>query len=93
MIVCRITHYAEGKDAERAACGEEHRRVLRAGIARVIDSGPLFSTDGSDRRIGALVVFDVDDIGDVERFNAADPYVTQGIYSKMEILRWQKVIG
>jgi uncharacterized protein YciI len=47
--------------------------------------------DGGKR--GALIVFDVQDVSEVERFNAADPYIINGVYDDVEILRWDKTIG
>jgi len=29
----------------------------------------------------------------VERFNAADPYVVNGVYDRIELLRWDKTIA
>ncbi|MDB5593446.1 MAG: YciI family protein [Hyphomicrobiales bacterium] len=93
MQICRIALDAPGKDAERKALFEAHRSHLRAGLVRIIQSGPLFATDGSNNKIGALVVFDVKDIDEVQRFNAMDPYILHGVYGDVQILRWDKTIG
>ena len=91
MIICRIAYDAPGKDAERKALFEAHRAHLRSGMARIIQSGPLFEPDGAKR--GALVVFEAQDLAEVERFNACDPYVVNGVYDRIELLRWDKTIG
>jgi uncharacterized protein YciI len=93
MQICRIALDAPGKDAERKALLEDHKSHLRSGLVRIIQSGPLFATDGSNRKIGALVVFDVEDIADVQRFQATDPYIVHGVYGDVQILRWDKTIG
>ncbi|MDO9440729.1 MAG: YciI family protein [Beijerinckiaceae bacterium] len=93
MHVCRIAFDAPDKAHERGAYFEAHRSHLRSGSIRIIQSGPLFATDPSGRKAGALVVFDVDDIEEVHRFNAVDPYVTHGVYDRIEVLRWDKTIG
>jgi len=84
MLICRIAYDTEGKDDIRKQHYEEHRAHLRSG-------GPLFSPAGPKR--GALIVFQVEDIGEVERFNSLDPYIINGIYDDVEILRWDKTIG
>jgi len=59
----------------------------------VVQSGPLFATDGSGTKTGALVVFEAQDAAEVEAFSAADPYVVNGVYDRIEILRWDRTIG
>ena len=93
MHICRIAHDAPGKDVERKAYFEAHRAHLRSGLARIVQSGPLFAADGSGTKIGALVVFAVEDLAEVEAFNAGDPYILHGVYGQVEILRWDKTIG
>jgi uncharacterized protein YciI len=93
MQICRIALDAPGKDEERKALFEAHRTHLRSGSARIVQSGPLFATDGSNTKIGALVVFEADDVSEVQRFNEADPYVINAVYGEIRILRWDKTIG
>ena len=90
MIIARIAYDAPGKDEQRKALFEAHRAHLRSGMARIVQSGPLFDTDA---KRGALVVFEAEDLAEVERFNAADPYVVNGVYDRIELLRWDKTIG
>ena len=93
MMICRIAYDAPGKDAERKALFEAHRAHLRSGMAHIAQSGPLFATDASGAKQGALVVFEAQDLSEVERFNAADPYVVNGVYDRIELVRWDKTIG
>ena len=91
MIICRIAYDAAGKDEERKALFEAHRAHLRSGMVNIVQSGPLFVPNGGKR--GALIVFDVADVAEVERFNALGPYIINGVYDDVEILRWDKTIG
>jgi uncharacterized protein YciI len=52
----------------------------------------LFGVPG-DARLGALIVFDTPTLAEVEAFNAADPFVTSGVYDDIRIMRWEKTIG
>jgi uncharacterized protein YciI len=72
MIIARIAYDAPGKDEQRKALFEAHRAHLRSGMARIVQSGPLFGTDAPGAKRGALVVFEAADLAEVERFNAAD---------------------
>ncbi len=93
MFIIRMAYDAPGRDADRKALFEAHRAHLRSGLARVVQSGPLFATDGSSTKAGALVVFEAQDAAEVEAFSAADPYVVNGVYDRIAILRWDKTIG
>jgi len=94
MLVCRIAYDAPGKDAERQRHYEAHRAHLRSDMARaIVQSGPLFTTDGSNAKIGALIVFDVETMEEIERFNAADPFITHGVYDPIVLARWDRTIG
>lgn len=94
MLICRIAYDATGKDAERKVHYESHRSWLRSSAAKsIVQSGPLFSSDGENRKIGALIVFDVGDRSEVEAFNAGDPFIVNGVYDRVEILRWDRTIG
>ena len=93
MPYVRIAHDAPDKDAERKSLFEAHRAHLRSGLARIGQSGPLFATDAAGLKAGGLVVFDTDELAEVERFNAQDPYIVNGVYDRVQILRWDKTIG
>jgi uncharacterized protein YciI len=93
MYIIRMAYDAPGRDVDRKALFEAHRAHLRSGLARVVQSGPLFAIDGGGTKAGALVVFEAQDAAEVEAFSAADPYVVNGVYARIEILRWDKTIG
>jgi uncharacterized protein YciI len=93
MQICRIAYDAPGAGERSAALLEAHRGHLRSGLAKVVQSGPLFASDGDGRKIGAMVVFDVEDVTEVHRFNEQDPYILHGIYERVQVMRWDKRIG
>ena len=66
MIIARIAYDAPGKDEQRKALFEGHRAHLRSGMARIVQSGPLFDTDAKGAKRGALVVFEAEDLAEVE---------------------------
>ena len=93
MIFCRFAYDAAEKGTERQALLEAHKAHLRSGTVKILQSGPLFATDGSGRKLGALVVFEAFDVAEVEAFNAMDPYFVNSVYNRIEIARWDKTIG
>jgi hypothetical protein len=47
----------------------------------------------SDPVDGAVLVFRVDDVSEVEAFVAADPYVQNGLVTRWRIRPWTVVVG
>ena len=94
MLICRIAYDAKGKNAERKAHYDAHRAYLRSDAASaIVQSGPLFSSDGTNTKIGALIVFEVENAAAAEAFNAGDPFIINGVYDRVEMLRWDRTIG
>jgi uncharacterized protein YciI len=94
MLICRIARDAADKAAEREAHYAAHVAYLRSDAARhIVQSGPLFASDGSGAKIGALIVFDVENVEQAEAFNAGDPFIINGVYAQVELLRWNRTIG
>ena len=53
----------------------------------------FFPPTEKNTKIGALIVFDVVDASEAERFNAGDPFIIHGVYDRVELLRWDRTIG
>ena len=57
----------------------------------VTQAGPFLDAGGE--MVGSLVVIDVDTRADAEDWAAGDPYARAGLFEKVEIRAWRKVIG
>ena len=57
----------------------------------VSQAGPLLDADGE--MCGSIIVLDVEYRGEAEQWAAADPYAKAGLFSEVEILHWNRVIG
>ncbi len=57
----------------------------------VRQAGPLL--DGAGEMCGSLVIFEVDEIAQVEAWAAVDPYAKAGLFESVEIVPWNRVIG
>lgn len=67
----------------------EHLRPLdRAG--RVVVAGPLFRDDGETPR-GSLIVLEAGSLEEVRALAARDPYVTEGVFERYEVMPFAKV--
>lgn len=81
-------HYVENMTERRAPFRERHLARLREWKAdgRITEAGAL-----GDPPHGALIVFDVEDPAEVERFAADDPYVLEGLVTARRIEPWALV--
>lgn len=94
MLICRIAYDAAGKEEVRKAHYEAHRAHLRAGVERgIVQSGPFFSADDENVKLGALIVFDVETFDQAKAFSDADPFIQHGVYGVVHYVRWDKTIG
>ncbi|MBI4473898.1 MAG: hypothetical protein HY646_14620 [Acidobacteria bacterium] len=76
--------------SKRTPFREEHLRFVREAHERgdIVMAGAL-----GDPIKHALIVFRPDGQSAAEAFAKADPYVTNGIVTKWEVLPWNVVVG
>ena len=74
----------------RAPVRAEHLQLLEDAHRRgeLVMAGAL--TDDSNR---ALLVFDVEDTGVIERLAEVDPYVVHGVVHRWTVRPWNVVVG
>ena len=77
--------------ALRAATRAAHLAYLRPFIPRILAAGGFLEDDGSIGP-GGMIVFDTDDRAEAEQLVAHDPYNLAGVFERVEIRRWRKVI-
>jgi uncharacterized protein YciI len=80
--------YVENIVERRAPHRDEHLTLFRAWreAGKTVHGGAL-----GDPPYGALIVFDVDDPDEVERFCELDPYVREGLVTARRIEPWAVV--
>jgi uncharacterized protein YciI len=91
MLFVRIAWNAPDSQAARDRHFPAHKAHLASDGSLVAQSGPLFDRDGA--RVGALMIFEAADIAEVEAFSARDPFVVNGVYDDVRILRFDRTIG
>jgi hypothetical protein len=62
--------------------------IARTGV--VMMAGPFLANGAMD---GSLIVLDVPDLAAAQDWAAGDPYAVAGLFEKVEIREWKKVIG
>lgn len=73
----------------RLANREAHVAYLTSSGV-VAQAGPFL--DGAGQMCGSLVIIDVADRAAAEAWAAADPYAIAGLFAKVRIEEWKKVI-
>ncbi|MEQ8662188.1 MAG: YciI family protein [Gammaproteobacteria bacterium] len=85
------TYDKPGSADLRAATRPAHLEFLAPYLPRLLAAGALLDDDGSTPR-GSLILFDSDDRAEAEALAADDPYTRAGLFERVEIVRWRKVI-
>ena len=89
MLIALIARDKNGALEIRKANRAEHLAYIEAtGV--VAQAGPLI-VDGD--MAGSLVILDVADMAAAEDWAANDPYAKAGLFDKVELIEWKKVIG
>lgn len=75
----------------RMATREAHLAYAREHSGKVKLGGPILDEKGD--MAGSLLIFDTDDVADVQAFTANDPYSQAGLFAEVRILPFRASIG
>jgi len=75
----------------RTANREAHLAFLSELGDRLFVAGPLLSEDSSTM-LGSLIIVDCQDMAAARMLAARDPYAKAGLFSKVTINPWRKVL-
>lgn len=75
----------------RAAHRAAHRAYLAAGMAEIIQAGPLLAPDGA--MLGSMMIVAADSLAEVQAFHDADPFTVAGLFGTVHLLTWDRHIG
>lgn len=90
MFFALICHDKPGALALRMDNRADHLAyVERTGF--VAQAGPLLDDDGG--MIGSLIILDVTDRAAAQAWADGDPYAQAGLFERVEIVAWKRVIG
>ena len=95
VIYCRDQreHNVEKRRSVRPAHLQRLEELSQAG--RLLTAGPLFLQDGNnpltDGIHGSIIIAQFEDRVCAQAWAAADPYVTAGIYSTVDIHRYEPI--
>lgn len=90
MLAIRIALSNPEKAEARTGYIEDHKRYLRSGRLRIVQSGPILDEFGGAS--GGVVVAEVNSIDEMQDFNSGDPFVVHGVYESVRIYEWQPTI-
>ncbi|SLN24724.1 YciI-like protein [Roseivivax jejudonensis] len=89
MLVALIARDKPDALEIRMANREAHLAyVEQTGV--VAQAGPLIENGAM---AGSLVILDVPDLAAAEAWAADDPYARAGLFARVELVEWKKVIG
>lgn len=67
-----------------------HVTYLKSYGAKLQAAGPLLDAD--EQMYGSVIILDVADRAEAENFAANDPYALAGLFEKVTIDRWNRVL-
>jgi uncharacterized protein len=82
---------------DRPGATDIRKQTREAHLAYIEDSGVVTQAgpflDPAGEMVGSLIVLEVDTRAEAEDWAAGDPYAKAGLFEKVEIRAWRKVIG
>jgi len=73
----------------RMATRGAHLAYLETKPIEIVIAGPLLDTNGGMK--GSMFIIEANDLAEVQRFSAADPYRKAGLFQRVEIDGFRKV--
>jgi len=90
MLIALIAHDKPGYLQVRKDNRADHLAyVSETGV--VSQAGPLLDENGE--MAGSLVILDVTDMAAAQDWADNDPYAKAGLFAKVDLVKWKKVIG
>ena len=74
----------------RMATRNAHLAYIDTKPIDIVLAGPLLGDDGGMR--GSLFIVEANDLAEVQRFSAADPYRKAGLFERVEMHGFRKVV-
>lgn len=90
MLVALIARDKPGALPIRMENRPAHVEYLKSSTA-VQQAGPLLDEGGE--MCGSLIILDVSDMAEAQAWVAHDPYGKAGLFEKVELIPWNRVIG
>lgn len=90
MRIALMAHDKAGSLTVRQANRAAHLDYVAAtGVVEM--AGPFLSPEGE--MCGSLIILEVADMAAAQAWAASDPYAKAGLFDKVTLLEWKKVIG
>ncbi|MEM1275263.1 MAG: YciI family protein [Pseudomonadota bacterium] len=70
---------------------DAHLAHIKGNDGAIVQAGPFLDTDG--QMCGSLLIMEADEIGAVEAWAKTDPYALAGLFERVEIRAWKRVVG
>lgn len=90
MLIALVAHDKPGALQVRKANRDDHLAYI-AATGVVSQAGPILDESGD--MAGSLVILDVADMAAAQGWADNDPYAKAGLFAKVELMKWRKVIG
>ena len=90
MLIAIICLDKPGALGIRKANRDAHLAHIRGAGEAIVQAGPFLDADGE--MCGSLLIYQ-GGLAGAEAWAAADPYAAAGLFQRVEIRPWKKVVG
>lgn len=90
MLVALIARDKPGALEIRLENRPAHVDYLKGSGDTVFQAGPLIENGDM---AGSLVVLNVDNLAEAQSWAAEDPYAKAGLFERVDLIEWNKVLG
>ena len=80
-----------GHGAVRAENRPAHVDYLKVHQDKIVTAGPTLGADG-ESMTGSVIILEVESLAEAEAFAANDPYKQAGLFERVDIKAWKKVL-
>jgi len=91
-VVCIGSPILGADGRPEAAISLAGHALLASGVAKLVQAGPLMSSDDT-KNVGSFMVVEADSLATVQQFHDNDPFTIAGLFEDVRIHRWDKHVG
>ena len=70
-----------------------HRAEHRVYLHEMVAEGKLLMAGPFEDESGGIIIFEAEDLAEVQAIMAADPFTVEGVFATTEIRQWTLVAG
>lgn len=88
--VALICHVDPAREDDRKRLRADHLAYIVAHRELILFGGPTLTDDGAPETM--IIVIEAESVDEARAFIASEPYTANGVFARVDIRRWAKVL-